>query len=188
MRWEKTLFSKSKDEHDCLIISGELCGHVEMALSLGTSGQHRTRPRTPSVPWWEPHRAGVRVCARVGVFDQEKGAGVHVWMAGLYLQEIIIFIVLYIKLSSTSLQKKSYFGPNKTKGTWPQATGRAHSLELVLFLVVRLMEEQVEKWELVLWSLNSWILISPLAFCTFKRCWANNPRLGGGSNFNLHKK
>lgn len=46
----------------------------------------------------------VCVCAHVWVsLTRKNGQVFDVWMTGLHLQEIIIFIVLHIKLSSTSL-------------------------------------------------------------------------------------
>lgn len=44
----------------------------------------------------ETFKADVHVC----VFDKEKRESLHELVAGLHLQEIIVFIVLYTKLSS----------------------------------------------------------------------------------------
>lgn len=59
----------------------------------------------PLMETLQSRRACVCMCMHVRVSDKKKGAGLRELMAGLHLQDIIIFTVSYIKFSFPFLLK-----------------------------------------------------------------------------------
>lgn len=84
-------------------------------------------------------------CVCVCVFDKEKRASLHELVAGLHLTGDHNFHCLIYKALLWLLFYASYFGSDKTKDVRPPEHRQNKFLGIYAFLMINLMEKQVEK-------------------------------------------